>query len=195
MNQFLKIILGIVAVISVLCIAASFSLLMGSQMGLNQFIGHNPEKAREIGVSLLEYSLPVGYTESGSRNLGLIKMVVITPGGYEPRYLSQNMIIISTYPTGLGLSADQFQDELRLALLRSTENVSTLQFVRTATTMIKSSAVEFSVYESFGEYDDPARIIVSEVFEGINDGIVILFSGPIEGWDQQMVNDFLGSIR
>ena len=195
MNKTLKIILGIVVVISVLCLAFSLTLLFGSQMGLDQFVGKNPEKARGIGHSILDYDLPAGYNEKGGRDLGVIKMVVITPRGQEPQYLNQNMIIISTYPAALGLSKDQFRDELRLALLRSAKNVTTLELVRNATTLVKGQELDFAVYESFGEYDDPARIIVSEVFTGNFDDIVILFAGPTNSWDQQMVNDFLASIR
>ncbi len=169
--------------------------MVGSQLGIHQFLGSNPESAREIAASMVDYTLPASCQEQGGRDIGIIKMVLITPGVQDPQFLDKNVFLLTTYPSVLGLSEDKFRQELQLATLRSAGNVSTMEFVREEAAIIQGEEITLEVYESFGAYDPPTRMVFSSVFPGKSDDIILVVAGPIALWDQEMVNRFIASIR
>ena len=170
-------------------------ILIGSQLGIHQFVGDNPESAKKIASSLLDYTLPAGYIEQGGRDLGVIKMVLITPEGLPPQFHLRHVILLTTYSKALGLSEDQFRQELRLAMLRSVNEVTTMEYIRDVTTTIRGEELTLKVYESFGEYDTPTRMMFSSAFPGKSGDVILGFAGPIGSWNQEIVNRFIESIK
>jgi len=195
MNKSLKIFTTAFILITLSCLICSVILIIGPQLGLHQFIGSNSETAYKIGRSMVEYTLPTGHHEQGGRDIEIIKMVLISPENEQGEFLGENVILISTYPSWFGLSEEKFQQELRLALLRSAENVSTMEFIREETISIQGNNVTLDIYESFGEYDVPTRMMFSSILPGKLDQLVIVFAGPIDAWNQRTVNQFLESIK
>ena len=186
---------AVLAIFSILLISFSLLFLAATQMSLQQFLGNNPTAAQQIGVSIVEYSLPSGYQEQRGRDLGFLKMVLVTPEESITPLLEDNMILLSTTPTIFGLSEEQFQQELRLALLRSNESVTTLELVTEKSTLIQNHEITFNVYESFGEYDLPTRMMISSAFPGKNGDVIVIFAGPQASWDQTAFDKFIASIQ
>ena len=185
----------VIVVLLVICVAFGATVLVGSQLGIHQFLGSNSDSAQEIATSMLDYTLPAGYLEQGGRDVGIIKMALITPGGQDPQFLTKNVILITTLPSVFGLTQDQFHQELRLAILRSATDVSTIEFVREGTTTIQGTEITLQVYESFGAHDPPTRMVFSSAFPGKSENVVLVFAGPIASWDQRTVDQFMKSIR
>lgn len=195
MSNSLKIFTTAFILLTISFLACSAMVIVGPQLGLHQFIGSNTKTARKIGSTMIEYSLPAGYQERGGRDIGIIKIVLISPESEQGEFLGENVILISTYPSLFSLSEEKFQQELRLALLRSAENLSTMEFIREETISIQGNNVTLDIYESFGEYDLPTRMIFTSVFPGKSENLIVVFAGPIDSWNQRTVSQFLESIR
>ena len=112
-----KIWLAALMALILICLAVSAILLIGPQLSIVQFVGNNPEKANKIANSLLDYRLPTGYLEQGGRDVGFVKMALIGPDGKNPQFQDNNVILLTTIPSVLGLSEDQYRQELLLAKL------------------------------------------------------------------------------
>jgi hypothetical protein len=185
----IPLILGVVAVIAL----GAFFLLSG--LGTGGVIADTPEAARELATSILDYTLPDGFQEYEGLNAAVYKLIFITPVGSEPAYDTVPIIVIAAYPKSSNLTDEEVQDELRNSLLRFSEKVSTLETVGTEPASLRGETIELSVHESYGQYDPPVRLMLTPSFEGKSEKVVLVFAGPIEGWDQKMVNRFLSSIR
>ena len=184
-----------IIVMMIICLAFSALIILGSQLSIRQFVGNSSESGRKIANSMLDYTLPTGYLEQGGRDIGILKMAMITNDSQDPEFQARNLILLTTLPSILNLSEDHYRQELRLALLRSTEDVTTLSYVETQELTIRGEQMMFEVYESFGDYDTPTRILISPSFPGKSEDIIILFAGPIASWDQKMVRGFIKSIQ
>jgi len=194
-NKKSSINLTVLAISLVACLSCIAIFLIGSQLSIDQFIGSNSKSARRIANTIIDYNLPPGYLEHGGRDVGIIKIAALTQDGQDPDIGARNLILLATHPSILGISGKQFSQELRLALLRSTEMVSTMEFVRDEIRTIRGENTIFEIYESFGEYDPPTRIVLSSVFPGKSENIILVFAGPISTWDQQLVDNFISSIK
>jgi len=194
-NKKSSINLTVLAISLVACLSCIAIFLIGSQLSIDQFIGSNSKSARRIANTIIDYNLPPGYLEHGGRDVGIIKIAALTQDGQDPDIGARNLILLATHPSILGISGKQFSQELRLALLRSTEMVSTMEFVREEIRTIRGENTIFEIYESFGEYDPPTRIVLSSVFPGKSENIILVFAGPISTWDQQLVDNFISSIK
>ena len=196
----MKGLLTAVFILSLICIFCAVLILLGSKMSITQFLGDNPNAAKTVADKTvadktLDYELPDGFQEQGGRDIGILRMVAITPGGGEPEFENRPVIIISTYPEIIGLSEDQFRRELRLALLRSTNEVTTLENVQEIKMDIRGEEIAFDVFESYGEYDIPTRILMSSAIAGKKGDVIIIFAGPIADWNQKVFSEFARSIR
>ena len=80
-------------------------------------------------------------------------------------------------------------------MLRSARDVTTMEFVRAEPATIRGEAITLEVYESFGAYDPPTRMVFSSGFPGKSDRVMLLFAGPIATWDQELNDQFIESIR
>jgi hypothetical protein len=185
----------ILVVLLLIVIATGAVFFAGTQMGIHQFVGSNPDTARLIGNSIIDYEIPNGYQEQGGRDIGPIQMVLIAASYPGAEFLSESTILVTTFPSGLGLSEGQFQQELRLASLRSSGEVSTMAYVGEGTGIVQGQKVVLKIYESFGEYDPPTRIVISSAFPGKSESIILMFAGPISKWDQLVIDDFMTSIK
>jgi hypothetical protein len=163
-------------------------------MSIEQFLGSNPESAQTIADKMLEYDLPDGYLTHGGRDIGILRMIAITPGGGEPEFENIPVIIVITYPRVFGLREDQFRRELRLALLRSTDEVTTLEYKEELKMDIRGEEIAFQLFESYGEFDVPTRILMSSAIVGKKGEIILIFAGPVAGWDQKVFSNFTRSI-
>lgn len=177
------------------CILLSVMILTVPDMSIDQFVGRNPEAARRIAVSLVDYTLPADFQEQGGRDIGVIKMAAITPGGQDLEIHARPVLLLTTIPTALGLNEEQFQQELRFSLLRSTKEVSTMEFIGEETATVGDEAITFKFYESFGANDTPTRMVFSSAFPGKRAEIMLVFAGPAAAWDQGVLSQFLTSIR
>ena len=70
-----------------------------------------------------------------------------------------------------------------------------MAFVQKVATTIRGEKGTLHVYESFGEHDQPTRIVFSSAFPGKSDKIMIVFAGPIASWDQKVIGQFIASIE
>ena len=177
------------------CLVCAGIFIVGSRFGILQFVSNNPESGRKIANSIVEYTLPGGYLEQGGLNLGVFKMVFITPGGEDPQFHARNVILLASFPSAIDVSDDDIRRELLAAMLRSSSEVTTMGSVGEEITTIRGEEAALQVFESFGAYDPPVRMVFTPVFSGKSGDVMMVFAGPIATWDPEFVDHFIQSIK
>jgi hypothetical protein len=193
-NRSYNLIFGAVLVVILGLVALILFLLLPRILD-GQIVASSPEAAAQIGDSITGYRLPTGYLEQQALDLGVFTQVFITPNGEAPDYHVRQIIVMTAYPDSHDVSDEQVAVELRSALLKLNDDVSTMGTVAERAAVIKGEAVTLTVHESFGESDSPVRMVLTPVFRGLEDKVIIVFAGPIAGWNQGVVDQFLSSIR
>jgi hypothetical protein len=178
--------------ISVACLTG---VVFGSRFGMQYLVGNDPGSAKKLAQSILDYTLPAGYLEQSSVNLGLLKTAYLTPGGEDPEFHLRQVILLVAIPPESDLKNDNIRLELQTKLLNASEEASTMEYKRTDQTSVRGEAVSLEVYESWGQYDPPTRMVYTSVFPGKSANVMIVFAGPIESWDQKVVEQFISGIR
>jgi hypothetical protein len=168
---------------------------VGSNAVVDWLISDNPDSSRQVGSSIVDYRLPFGYQEQGSLNLVLFKVVYIAPEDNESQFDASSQIMLINVPSALAFRQEEARQEIQLAMLRSSNEISTMEYVGEQFTVIRGEKVRLEVYETFGEYDVPYRMLFSEVFPGKSGNVMLVIAAPINLWDQQVVDQFVGSIR
>jgi len=176
-------------------LACTLGVIVVSQFGMRNVIGNDPGKAKKIAQSVLDYSLPEGYLEQAGINLGILQMVYLTPGGQEPSFHERNIILMVAIPPDSTIPDDDVRLELQTNLLRASDEVSTMEFIREDSATVRGEPISLKVFESFGQYDPPTRMVYTSVFPGKSANVMLAFAGPIEGWDQRSIDQFLASIK
>ena len=123
--------ISVVVIIGLICICISVSIffMMGSTAVMDMLISDKPGSARRVGNSILDYTLPSGYQEQGSLNLGVFKVVYIALMDSEAQYDASKQIMLIHVPSALALRQEEARQEIQLAILRSSSEVSTMGYV------------------------------------------------------------------
>jgi hypothetical protein len=70
MNRTGRISVGVIIGLISICISASIFFLKSSTAVMDMLISDKPDSVRRVGNSIVDYTLPFGYQEQGSLNLG-----------------------------------------------------------------------------------------------------------------------------
>jgi len=193
----LAVILGLMAVLVVICIAGVAITLLGGRAYIKQAVITDPGKVTTAAHAIIDYDLPPGYQEVSLTRFGLTRLVHIqnetrgANGFYKPiLILSHNL----TQSTG-GLNEETQQQIFRSTqrMLGRGELTSELKEKKVIT--VRSQDVTLFIYEGKAEDGTAIRQISSGYFEGKTGMVTITIIGAQEGWDQEAVDLFIGSLR
>ena len=194
MSRNTKIALGIIGGIVVLCTCISvlgfFALRQFGQNFGENAIAENPEDAKALAESMIDYDLPPGYAEEGGFNMFFAKMVFIEDAtAYGPT------IMLTQYLTAAYANDPQMQQQLQEQMVKSFGTGDTdFTLVGEKVVTIRDQEVTFLIYE--GEsYGTQMRQMFSIPFEGKSGTIMVMIMGTVEGWNEEEIDAFLESLR
>lgn len=183
--------IGVLA-LACLCVAAlSFAGL--AYVG-NKTISNldNPANAQKIASSIVDYTVPSGYKQI-AMDMVVSKYVVLIPDP-EGSSGSGPMIMLMAYPPNSNLNEKQMQEELERVFARQSGQNVDMHVVETKTVLIRGKSEKVSVLEGTDRNGYQMRQWFT-VFAGKN-GLVMLMIQDNKGkWKEQLVNDFIASIK
>lgn len=188
-----KIIIGVVGGILLLCcIGGGVAWWAGSSLvnQVSQGFNSDPAKAQEVGQSIAAYTTPDGYTEQFSMELLGVKMVALAPDGSGP------ILMLMQFPEAMAGNTEQMQEQMSQAFSQQTGQ-SGFEFttVEERDVVVGGQEVKLVVREGSNNDGDTMRQAFA-TFES-DDGNVVMFMamGEPGSWDDEVIDDFLASIK
>jgi hypothetical protein len=192
MSSTIKIILGLVAVVLVVCLCAAasgFFLYRSTGRALGNILNTDAAKVVEVAKPIADYTLPAGFGNAFSTEMGGFSMVAYTgDDGHSHIYFIQ-------LPANLQIDQAKIESQIRQASPNGKDWATKMEIVERKPAKIDGQDVTLMVSEGINHDNQPYRE-ASAMFQGKGGGqAMVMISGPIATWDQAVVDEFLASIR
>lgn len=150
---------------------------------------NDPVRAAELGHSLVDYTLPIGYEETAYFAMKQATQVLIAPANGNAG------MTVQLGQEGISMSDKELVTEMEPAWAKEVGlRVYTTERVRAVTSILLGQETTISYREGTDENGIPVRQVATVVY-GKNGWVVIVIVSPLEQWDQELVDEFLGSLQ
>lgn len=190
MNRTAKIILGVVAGITIMCMICGVTgilMFRASGRAVERSFQSSSASAGTIADGIAEYELPVGYGDEFGMQVADFAMVGYTGAD------KNSHIFFFQMPAYVKLDEAEIRNRMKEAQV-SGDLPEELRVVDYQTGVIRGQEIELVVSEGVNHEGQTYRQ-VSGAFQGRGGQAMVLVSGPVESWDQEMVDEFIASIR
>ena len=196
MSRTTKIVIGVIVGLIVLCgcccLAGSIAtpMLLGPLMEQAASTTEDPQEIAQIAGRIVDYQLPADYGEQFAMSFFGFDIVA-----FGKDDMSGQVIVMMQMPEMFGLDPDEMMREMEQSLQQQTgQKFGELRYVDTVQTTIRDQNVTLTVQEGTDENGTTIRQVTG-IFSGKNGITMLMIVGPTQTWDQQMVDEFLSSLR
>ena len=192
MERSTKIILGIVAIILFLCCVAGLGFtLLGTRL-IGRAIITSPDRIAAVSSQIADYDTPKGFEPVFASDVSGFKLVALGPARDTTQF---SMIMMMQFPMPMAANRQEVERQMRQALSQQTGLASaSLSVVATTEAKIKGKPVELTIQE--GSTQDGLHLRqVTGIFDGKQGPVLLMILGETDTWNQDMIDDFLSSIR
>jgi hypothetical protein len=165
---------------------------VGNNFGKAINNAENPANAQKIASSIVDYTVPPGYKQI-AMDMFIYKYVMLVPD-IENSSASSPMIILMAYPPNSNLNEKQMQEQLQRAFASQGGQNTSMRVVETKTVQIRGKSTKVTVMEG-GATDEYRLRQWLTIFTGKNGLVMLMIQGEINEWQEQLVNDFIASIK
>jgi len=155
-------------------------------------IGADPESAAKAAHKIADYDLPEGYREQMSMNLFVYSFVMISPETLDSTS-SAPIIMLAQFQAGA--DQKQMEEQIRQSFEQQAGNRGQdMHVVEVKRMTLRGEEVDVVIYEGTDQNEFVMRQLIT-AFPG-KDGIAMLMIvGSALSWDQDVIDEFLESIR
>ena len=196
MSRTTKIVIGVIVGLIVLCgcccLAGSIAtpMLLEPLMEQAASTTEDPQEIAQIAGRIVDYQLPADYGEQFAMSFFGFDIVA-----FGKDDMSGQVIVMMQMPEMFGLDPDEMMREMEQSLQQQTgQKFGDLQYIDTIQTTIRDQNVTLTVQEGTDENGTTIRQVTG-IFSGKNGVAMLMIVGPTQTWDQQMVDEFLSSLR
>jgi len=183
-----------VAVVGVLClVACGVAFLVFRQVGtkVTEAIKTDPSDVSAVSDKIAQYDLPPGYEAQMSMSLFVYDMVVI---GSSQTGSSSMMIMLMQFNNGAGLDQAQMEEQMRQAFeQQGGQPGMQMKVVETREETIRGEQVIVTISEGASQGITLRQWIT--VFKGNGGPTMLMIQGTTGDWDDELIADFIHSIR
>jgi hypothetical protein len=198
MNKELKIVLGILGVLLVLCCAAgaAFFLIVPRMAGnfMENAVVEDPEEAATVANEIVDHTLPEGYTPGMAMSFAGIKMVMIGSGEYGSG--QQLIIMLMEYPAAFAGNTEDMKKQMQDSFSQQSGiRANNLSEAYTEEVVINGEKVELTVSEGADNAGNEMRQVIG-VFESKSGSpAMLMIVGDPNSWDTEGYNSFIQSMQ
>ena len=182
--------IAILAIIPVLLCLAIF--VFGSVITHNikqSFWKNDPIQAAQIAHAMTDYTLPAGYQERAYFQFQDLNQVIIRPGD------AVGGMDILLFNETLDMSEQELIDALEDNWVKEVgEHTYQTERAYTETVMLCGQETLLSYRTGTNEDNQAVKQLVT-IFYGKNGWVVVVIASPVEYWNQDLVNEFLYSLK
>lgn len=183
-----------VGVVSVLCLAAcvvGYFVIrqVGTQFG--EAFKTDPADVAAVGGKIVQYDVPPGYSEQMAMSIMMYDMVILAPA--QPGSNSM-MIMLMQFSGGAGMNQEQMQEQVRQSFeQQSGQRGVPMKVVETRQETIRGEQVMVTISEGTAQNVTMRQLMT--VFTGKGGPTVLMIQGSVSDWDEELIFDFIRSIR
>ena len=186
--------IGLGAALLFCCGAVLVATLVFWQAGkkIQQGMKTDPEAAAEVAHKIADYDLPEGYQEQMAMEIMFYSFAMIAP--QSSNGMSKGPVFMLAQFQA-GVNQDQMEQQLRQSFEQQAGNRGlNMSLVNVEEKTIRGEETEVATYEGS---DDNGRVFrqVIASFPGKDGTAMLMIMGPVELWDQELVDAFIESIR
>ena len=181
------------AVVGVICICIagiSFVAFRSFGKGIENAVSGDPTSVAKAQEKIAEFDIPPGY-EPTAMSMFVYDMVFLTPAtdsGNDPTIM---MMQYSKFASG---DSEQMEEQLKQAAEQQTNQPGlSMEVVDSFEETIRGQTVTVTVSES--RYQGFTMRQWITYFQGNNGLVILMIQGPSSTWDDQLVDDFIKSIK
>jgi hypothetical protein len=188
MNKAVKITLGTVAGLSLLCLCGAVSLIpvfTSSSSILSGLLRANAAESGSVAASIAGYDLPAGFGEPFATQMAGFSMVAYTGDDQHSH------IYLFQLPSNVHISQTDIKRQFNQAVVVGNREMVVVDEIPAT---IMGQPVTLVVSEG-RNHDRQLYRQVDGMFEGKGGQALVVISGPVHTWDQTVVDEFIASIR
>ncbi len=174
----------------VACVVAYFLIRqVGTQFG--DAIKTDPVDVAAVSDKIAQYDLPPGYTVLMAMSIMTSDLVMIAPS--QPGSNSM-MIMLMQFNGDMGLTPEQMQEQVRQSFeQQSGQRGAPMTVVETRQDTIRGEQATITISEGTSSGITLRQLVT--VFTGNGGPTVLMIQGAISDWDEELLLDFIHSIR
>jgi hypothetical protein len=190
-NKYKSLWIGLGAASLLFCCAVLVAFLVFREVGkkVQSGLQMDPESAAQSAREFVDYDLPDGYTEQMAMDMIVYTFVIIGPASYE----NTGPTIMFAHFSPVAGNQQQLEQQVRQSFNQQVGGAD-MTLVEIKTMTIRGEETEVAIYEGLDEYGDEVRQLITS-FPARTGIIMLMIFGDIETWDQDMVDEFIESIR
>lgn len=196
MSRTTKIVIGIVGGLLGLCcigiVAAVLILPSAAQRFAENNFTDDPERAAEVGQTIVDYEVPAGMQEQGAMGFAGMKMVFFTAGEKD-----NSMVMLMQFPSAMQLNEEDMQQQMEDALSQQggQRQLNDLEVVSVDEVVINDQNTALTTLEGTDENGNAFRQITG-VFMSKDGGPAMLMAmGPVASWESSNIDAFIDSLE
>lgn len=171
-------------------VAAFLFLQMGRQV--REGVKTDPEGASQAAHAIADYDLPPGYQEQMAMNFLVYSFVMIGPE--SPGTTAGPLIMLAQFDP-MGTSQEQMEQQIRQSFEQQAGRRGLkMQVVKVEKMTIRGEEVEVTTFEGTDQSGAVIRQLITS-FPGKDGTAMLMIMGPAEGWDQDVIDEFIRSIH
>jgi hypothetical protein len=182
------------AVVAVLCLVAgvvSFFALRAVGSRMVNGIKTDPTGIAEVSQRIADFDVPPGYTEGMAMSFFNYDTVTISPGTTSS---SDMIIMLMQFNGGTMASPEQMEEQVRRAMQQQNQQPGApMSVVEQREETIRGEKVVVTISEGTNQGFTFRQWMT--VFKGNAGPTVIMIQGSKKSWDDQLILDFIQSIR
>ena len=195
MSRTTKIVIGIVGGLLILCCLgvglAALLLPRAAQSFAENNFTDDPERAAEVGQSIVEYELPSGMQEEGAMGFAGMKMVFIRAGQRDDA-----MVMLMQFPSVMQGNEEEMRRQMEQSLSQqSGQQQFNMEVVSEDEVVINDQTTVLTTLEGTDENGTAIRQVTG-VFESKAGGSAMLMAiSPTAAWEEANIDEFIESLR
>ncbi len=199
MNKNSKIILGSLGGTLLLCVglvAAFFGFAeWQNRRNLANMHVKDPTAIAQIADTMADYDLPSQYEEALVTRFSSTNVLYIFAREDTPNYLSYPRITLVQFPPDKYASAQAAREKMRQVGPQTDIENGRITSMEEVITTIREQKVSLTIYHWVDDAGNEHRSLASAIFTGKQGFLQLLIEGPVQGWDEEMIDAFIQSIR
>jgi len=191
MSESKKLLIGF-AIVGMICMCIAGVTFLGFRTLGNRFedmANGEPTSVARAQEKIAEFDIPPGY-EPMAMSMFVYDMIYLTPSDseYDP------MIMLMQFSRATAGDPEQMAEQLRQAAEQQTDQPGlSMEMVDSFEEVIRGQTVTVTVSEA--SYQGFTMRQWVTIFQGNKGPVILMIQGIAETWDEQLVDDFIKSIR
>ena len=191
MSESKKLLIGF-AVVGVICVCIAGISFLGLRTLGNRFedmTNGEPTSVARAQEKIAEFDIPPGY-EPMALSMFVYDMISLTPIDSE----NDPMIMLMQFNKSTSGDPEQMEEQLKQAAEQQSGRPGmSMQVVDTFEEVIRGETVTVTVSEA--NYQGFIMRQWMTIFQGNKGPVILMIQGPTRTWDDQLVDDFIKSIK